>query len=115
MNFANTLKNLREINHVTQEQLAEYLKVSRPTVAGYETKSRQPDFERLVKIAEYFDVSVDYLMRGFRPEEEIPVKESILNQEVMISYRTLTLQSKQDALRYIRLLQLRDKMESQEK
>lgn len=108
MNFANTLKNLREINHVTQEQLAEYLKVSRPTVAGYETKSRQPDYERLVKIAEYFNVSVDYLMRGFKPENEIPVKESTLNQEVMISYRKLSLESKQDVLKYIRLLQLRD-------
>ena len=108
MNFANTLKNLREVNHVTQEQLADYLKVSRPTIAGYETKSRQPDFERLVKIAEYFEVSIDYLMRGYKPEDEVPVKESILNQEAMISYRKLSLASKQDALKYIRLLQLRD-------
>ena len=48
MNFGNNLKDLRETRNVTQGQLAEYLQVSRPTIAGYETKSRQPDFEKLV-------------------------------------------------------------------
>lgn len=108
MDFANTLKNLREVNNVTQEQLAEYLKVSRPTIAGYETKSRQPDYERLEKIAEYFHVSIDYLVRGMTDDQKVPVKESTLDQEVTISYRRLSLESKQDALRYIRLLKLRD-------
>ena len=46
MNFGNNLKDLRETRNVTQGQLAEYLQVSRPTIAGYETKSRQPDFEK---------------------------------------------------------------------
>ena len=109
MNFANTLKNLREANNVTQEQLAEHLKVSRPTIAGYETKSRQPDYERLEKIAEYFQVSIDYLIRGFTEEVRIPLKESTLDQEVLISYRKLSLESKQDVLKCIRLLELRDK------
>ena len=108
MDFANTLKNLREVNNVTQEQLAEYLKVSRPTIAGYETKDRQPDFERLEKIAEFFNVSIDYLVKGFKLDPEVPVKEITLNQEVMISYRRLSLESKQDVLKYIRLLALRD-------
>lgn len=50
MNFGNNLKDLRETWNITQGQLAEYLQVSRPTIAGYETKSRQPDFEKLEKI-----------------------------------------------------------------
>ena len=109
MNFANTLKNLREVNNVTQEQLAEYLKVTRPTIAGYETKSRQPDYERLQKIADYFNVSIDYLVRGTSEDQQIPVKEGTLDQEVKIAYRNLSLESKQDVLRCIRLLELRDK------
>ena len=75
MKFGETLKNLREIKGITQKDLGKILGVSRATIAGYETKSRQPDFERLVKIAEYFEVSVDYLMRGYKPEDEVPVKE----------------------------------------
>lgn len=108
MNFANTLKNLREANDVTQEQLADYLKVSRPTIAGYETKSRQPDYERLEKIAEYFNVSIDYLVRGFKEEQSTPLKEHALDQEVTVSYRRLSLDSKQEVLKYIRLLELKE-------
>lgn len=54
MNFGNNLKDLRETRNITQSQLAEYLQVSRPTIAGYETKNRQPDFEKLKKIADFF-------------------------------------------------------------
>lgn len=111
MNFANTLKNLRESNNVTQEQLAEYLRVSRPTIAGYETKSRQPDFERLEKIAEYFHVTIDYLITGTNVEKENLVNENALDLEVVNSYKKLSLSSKQDVLKYINLLKLRDEKE----
>ena len=56
MKFASTLKLLREQNHVTQKELADYLKVTRSTIAGYETKGKQPDYERLLRIAAYFGV-----------------------------------------------------------
>ena len=109
MNFANTLKNLREANNVTQEQLAEHLKVTRPTIAGYETKSRQPDYERLQKIADFFHVSIDYLIRGMDDVKLTPMKENIVDQEVKIAYKNLSLESKQDVLKYMHLLTLRDK------
>lgn len=112
MKFANTLKDLREIKHVTQEQLAEYLKVSRPTVAGYETKNHQPDFEKLEKMAKYFEVSIDYLVTGADSGAKkitTPlINEKALDQEFLVTYRTLSVQSKQDALKYLKLLQLKD-------
>lgn len=77
MNFGNNLKDLRETRNVTQGQLAEYLQVSRPTIAGYETKSRQPDFEKLEKLANYFHVSIDYLVSGSETTStDIPLKKS---------------------------------------
>ena len=76
MNFGNNLKDLRETRNVTQGQLAEYLQVSRPTIAGYETKSRQPDFEKLEKLANYFHVSIDYLVSGSETTStDIPLKK----------------------------------------
>lgn len=48
MKFSSTLKELREQNHVTQNQLASHLKLTRSTIAGYETKGKQPDYERLL-------------------------------------------------------------------
>lgn len=46
MKFSSTLKELREQNHVTQNQLASHLKLTRSTIAGYETKGKQPDYEQ---------------------------------------------------------------------
>ena len=63
MNFSNNLRALREGKNVTQKQLATYLCLSRSTIAGYETKSHQPDFVTLEKLAIYFDVSIDFLIR----------------------------------------------------
>ena len=107
MDFANTLKNLRESNNVTQDELAKYLKVSRPTIAGYETKNHQPDFERLIKISEYFHVTLDYLIKGTDLDKSS--SNSSLDQEVQSSYQRLSLDSRQDVLKYIRLLELRDR------
>lgn len=64
MNFSNNLRALREGKNVTQKQLANYLCLSRSTIAGYETKSHQPDFVTLEKLAIYFDVSIDFLIHG---------------------------------------------------
>lgn len=113
MNFANTLKSLRKLKHVTQAQLAKYLQVSRPTVAGYETKNHQPDYEKLEQIARYFEVSIDYLITGetfitTNSEVNIPVDEQSLDHEIMITYRTLSLKSKQEALKFLKLLQIKD-------
>ena len=111
MNFANNLKNLRELHDVTQEELAKYLKVTRPTVAGYETKDHQPDYEKLESIAEFFSVSIDYLITGRDSERISPAKEGALDKEILRTSKELTLTSKQDLLKYIRLLKLRDEHE----
>jgi transcriptional regulator with XRE-family HTH domain len=63
--FAKRFKKLRnEILGITQDQMAEKLGVSRPTIAGYESeeKNRVPRKETLNKIAETFGVSTDWLL-----------------------------------------------------
>ncbi|SNY19209.1 DNA-binding transcriptional regulator, XRE-family HTH domain [Orenia metallireducens] len=56
------LKKLRKEKEITQAELAEVLDVSTSMVGMYETNSRNPSYEILIKIADYFDVSVDYLL-----------------------------------------------------
>ncbi|SHJ26360.1 helix-turn-helix domain-containing protein [Hespellia stercorisuis] len=114
MNFASTLKHLRKSNDVTQEQLAKHLQVTRSAIAGYETKNKQPDFEKLVRIANYFHVSVDYLLTGLEPTPVsiAPSKihsEKILDHYLITSYRKLSVSSKQDLVNYLQLLELREK------
>ena len=108
MDFANTLKNLRDMHDITQEELAEYLKVSRPTVAGYETKNRQPDFEKLEKIAEFFQVSIDYLVTGEEAVDKSELLEAMVDQKVYSEYKKLSLYSKKEVLKLIQLLKLKE-------
>lgn len=58
------LKTARTRKGITQQQAADYLGVSRQAYCNYENGTRSPDFETLLKLGEYFDVSVDFLLRG---------------------------------------------------
>ena len=57
-NFQSVLKSLRKSNNLTQEDLAKALKVSRSTIGMYENGSREPDYETLEAIADYFNVDI---------------------------------------------------------
>ena len=59
--FAENLKQLRKSKNLTQKQLAELFDYSHVAVAKWENGSREPDFKNLTKLAEYFEVSIDYL------------------------------------------------------
>lgn len=79
MAFGENLKNLRTHQNITQQQLADYLNVTRPTIAGYETKGKEPDYQTLVDIADYFQVPVDFLIRETNipdNKQDLPVKVS---------------------------------------
>ena len=58
------LRELRTQNGYTQEQLAKLLHISRSRLAMYEQGNRQPDFEMQETIADFFNVSIDYLING---------------------------------------------------
>lgn len=60
--FKERLIEQRKLNRVTQRQLADYLQIAQPSYIRYENGSAEPSLETLVKIADYFDVSVDYLL-----------------------------------------------------
>ena len=60
--FGKRLKQLRKRKGLTAEQLGERIGVARTTIFGYETGARLPDLFTTKKLAEFFDVSVDYLI-----------------------------------------------------
>ena len=62
MDFRTRLKKLREEKSLTHKDIAVFLGVNYNTVGNYERGTRQPDLETTNKIADYFDVSVDYLI-----------------------------------------------------
>jgi len=62
MFFAENIKFLRKRRKRSQADLSDQLEITRTTLAGYE-KSVQPPFKVLIKFAEYFNVSIDALLR----------------------------------------------------
>lgn len=67
--FSDNLVELRKINNMTQEELAEKIGVSRQTLSKYETGESLPDIEKSMMIANTFGVSLDDLM-NFRKDDE---------------------------------------------
>ncbi|MBR3008353.1 MAG: helix-turn-helix transcriptional regulator [Stomatobaculum sp.] len=61
MPFGKVLRSLRIKNSMTQKQLADTLGVSESRIGMYERCQREPDFEMLEAIADYFNVDMDYL------------------------------------------------------
>lgn len=62
MDFRSRLKYLRTRHKLTQEQLGQKINVTKVSISGYESGNRTPDTETLQKIADIFEVSVDYLL-----------------------------------------------------
>ena len=61
-NFQNIFRKLRTSSNLTQNAIAERLGISRSTIGMYETGAREPDYETLEKIADYFNVDTDFLL-----------------------------------------------------
>lgn len=61
MNFSDKLRKLREDKHMTREQLSKATGISEGSISSYELGRRKPKIENISLIADYFNVSVDYL------------------------------------------------------
>ena len=61
-NFQNVFRQLRLSSNLTQNEMAEKIGISRSTIGMYETGAREPDFETLEKIADYFNVDTDFFL-----------------------------------------------------
>ena len=56
------IKELRNEQHITQLKLAMDLNMSQNTISRYENGEREPGIAELIRIADYFHVSLDYLL-----------------------------------------------------
>lgn len=68
-NFGEHLKEVRLSHNITQKQLAQAIGASERGIQNYETGTRNPTYDILIALADYFDVSLDYLVgRTDNPE-----------------------------------------------
>lgn len=61
-NFGVHLKEIRKMKGITQKQLALGIGASERGIQQYELGERKPNYDMLIALADYFDVSIDYLV-----------------------------------------------------
>ena len=83
MNFPQRLKELRLEKGETQKELAKSIEVGRTTISEYESGKIVPKQEGLLKIANHFDVSVDYLTGV--SEERATHKQNVTDLDALLN------------------------------
>lgn len=84
------LKKLRTNKKLTQEQLGKIVNVTKVSISGYENGNRTPDTETLQNLANFFEVSTDYLL-GRTDEPEPNKKVTVAGQDINLSAEELKL------------------------
>jgi|SRR5690625_3833719 len=105
--FGSRLKYLRINSNLTQRELAEIINVSTSTIGMYEKDAREPSFETLIKIASYFNVSIDYLL-GYT-NEKVGLLHNENSQQTMAEKTFFKI-----VLQYPELLNLLDEVKDKE-
>lgn len=77
--FGQRLKDLRNSRGISQNELSKHIGVSKSSVNMYERDEREPGFETLEAIADFFNVNMDYLLG------REPISTSVNSQEIIIN------------------------------
>lgn len=88
--FAKRITDLREKKNLYQKDIAKIFKVEQATVSNWENGKRIPDSEMLIKLANFFNVSVDYLLGNDKIdtniEKELKEKNALVNLLIKYGY-----------------------------
>ncbi len=129
LNIGNRLKQLRNEYGILQKDLAEQLNLSQQTISLYESNKRQPDYDTLRTIAEFFNVSTDYILGITNIREPINIitdtsdeyiieekfkiyntsKKRIKALEILDKIYELSPESQEDVIKLIKMYKLWEK------
>lgn len=96
------LKALRESKKITQSQLGEHIGAKKSAISLWESGKRQPDQETLVRLANFFGVTVDYLLGRndpLPPEQEKAPADDPLTEQIMAKARLMNEEELRQLLR----------------
>lgn len=108
--FADSFKNLRIRSGLTQEELAEKLGKAKSTISMYENGNREPDYETLEEIADFFNVDINTLVDSKQSvqfnEELTEYLEELKNRsELRMLFKLAKNATKQDVEQAVRIIE----------
>lgn len=86
----NNIRKLRKSHDLTMKQFGEMMGVSESMISLYENNKAQPDINMIYKMADYFDVSIDFLL-GRKTDES---KEEKTDDKLVVDILSLTKEEK---------------------
>ena len=103
--FGDILKDLRIKKNITQEELANVLNVNKACISAWETNRAQPNYEKLIGLANYFNVTPNYLL-GFNKNdlEKIDELKLTLKSAGLMVGDDLTIDELNKALKIVDIL-----------
>ena len=117
MNLGEMIAELRKDKGALQRDLAELLGVSVGTISNYETGTHEPDLKSLVMLADYFNVTTDYLLGRTKFQVDFNAitdtfaeyeGKTIANGDLIALSAKLSAKSKALLVDYIEMLRLRE-------
>ena len=81
MNIGEQINNLRKKHGLSQDDFSNLFNVSRQTISNWENGKSYPDLEMIIKISDYFKISVDELLRNDVQSEEKIDNPSVTSPE----------------------------------
>lgn len=109
MSFAKILKELRMEKGITQDQLSEKTGLSHACIALLEVEKRSPTAQTLNALADYFNVSTDYLLGRTDDSDDVMIRTNVNEQpkdqkELNILYQSLAPVYRAQVLEYVRYM-----------
>lgn len=83
------LRELRKINNLTQKELGKKMGVSAQTILNWESNVYQPSVDELIKLADIFNVSLDYLVSRERKTTIEDVKKELVKMSTDMAVEIL--------------------------
>ena len=91
------LTELRLLENLTQKQLAEHLNISQGNLCDWEKGRSEPDIQRLIQLADFFNVSLDYLMG----RENFTEKSDSERYRLLIAFSRLSKESRVKLIEFL--------------
>ncbi|WP_256757401.1 helix-turn-helix transcriptional regulator [Cohnella sp. WQ 127256] len=90
MKMGERLRELRLRRKISQEEVARHIGITRSAYSHYEINNRQPVYETLIKLAAYFDVSLDYIIGGTLPVAKVELSVTTDTREILSLFQHMS-------------------------
>ncbi|MFL8937244.1 helix-turn-helix domain-containing protein [Rossellomorea oryzaecorticis] len=97
------LKDLREKNGLTPEKLADEIQLTKSIIWSYELEKKEPSLNHLVRLADFFNVTVDYFINDYEKKMVIDLQKDTINKcSLIVDNIELSESELKEAVEYIR-------------